>query len=195
MSFRGLNRQLTNHAVGGPHLCLVRDTKRQTEYSAGAKKYRQPNSQTEICRWFNISLYLITWEHSTPFARKRKQIKRHLPIVNLELEFLNVSTTCYYPLFGLFWVPMVFFCTSVEVGCLFGRGAKQKDKAPEPNRNGVWVLCRCSVALRFSAIVTAGLDGPPVDVHTSEPKGLRQFRGHQWKALGKENSNLLGPVL
>ena len=95
-SFRGLNRQLTNHAVGGSHLCLVRDTKRQTEYSVGTKKYRQPNSKTKTCRRFNISLYLITWEHNTPFARKRKQIKRHLPIVNLELEFLNVLATCYY---------------------------------------------------------------------------------------------------
>ena len=45
---------------------------------------------------------------------------------------------------------------------------------------------------------TAGLD--PQKKHTKnqvpdEPEGLRQFRDHHWKALGEENSDLLGIFL
>ena len=49
---------------------------------------------------------------------------------------------------------------------------------------------------RFFA--TAGLDvksEPTKNIFAGKSEGLRQFRDHHWKALGKENPNLLGPVL
>ena len=47
-------------------------------------------------------------------------------------------------------------------------------------------------------IGTAGL--PIMWTHTNnqfadEPEGLRHFRDHRWKALGEENSDLLGLFL
>ena len=44
-----------------------------------------------------------------------------------------------------------------------------------------------------SAEATAGLDvqyEPTKNQFTDKPEGLRQFRDHRWKALGKENPNL-----
>ena len=138
VSFRCLNRQPTNRAVEGSHLCSVRD-KKKTECSVGAKKIqaaKQPNKDLPpiwcsslFYQIRNIVLYLRENEN-----RSKALADWQLRVSHQEWEFVSFM---YYPYLCPFWAPMFFFVRSLSSVACWGR---QKDKAPEQNRNTIWVL-------------------------------------------------------
>ena len=148
MSFRGLNRQPTNRAVEGLHLCLVRDTKKPNRVlcwdSVGATKVQateQPNR--DLPQIWCSSLFYQS-RNTVIYLRGNKNRSKARADCQLGVshrEWVCVNYVHITPAFPRFEPVLRPYLLLLLVG--WGQlpiGARQKDKAPEPNRNSIWVL-------------------------------------------------------
>ena len=145
MIFRGLNRQPANHAIGCSHLCSVRaknESDRMLCWSKTVQATKPPNRDLPPIRCLSL-FYVIRNTVQCPdfFAREQKHVKNHavcrLRVSRREWECVS-STSMHYPSrFACFETLCSSSVRSLSSAACLGR---QKDKAPEPNRNKISAL-------------------------------------------------------